>query len=382
MAGTHFHCANNKRHGLQTTAQALQNSCNQSFIQIGQLLGKERFCEYFEAFGLCTATGIDLPAEPKKSEFYTADRMGPVELASCAFGQSSKITPIQMITAVSAIVNGGRLMQPYLVASVTDAEGREVRRTEPTQRRQVISEETSASMRQMMELVVAGGSGKNAYVAGYRVGGKTGTSQKLDSEDEKARIASFIGVAPIDAPRIAVLIALDEPHSFATGGGALAAPVAAQVIEDTLEYLGVEKTYTPEEQQRLETSLPDLTGWKGEAAAARLAEDGLAARLIGAGERVTAQVPAAGSVLPRASTVLLYTEEAQQRMTEVPVLTGQSLAEAQQALAAAGLNLRPEGALAAAGAVAVRQDQPPGQSLPVGSVVQVQFYETEVENDD
>lgn len=382
VAGTHFHCANNKRHGLQTTAQALQNSCNQSFIQIGQLLGKERFCEYFEAFGLCTATGIDLPAEPKKSEFYTADRMGPVELASCAFGQSSKITPIQMITAVSAIVNGGRLMQPYLVARVTDAEGREVRRTEPTQRRQVISEETSASMRQMMELVVAGGSGKNAYVAGYRVGGKTGTSQKLDSEDEKARIASFIGVAPIDAPRIAVLIALDEPHSFATGGGALAAPVAAQVIEDTLEYLGVEKTYTPEEQQRLETSLPDLTGWKGEAAAARLAEDGLVARIIGAGERVTAQVPAAGSVLPRASTVLLYTEEAQQRMTEVPALTGQSLAEARQALAAAGLNLRPEGALDAAGAVAVRQDQPPGQSLPVGSVVQVQFYETEVENDD
>lgn len=383
VAGTHFHCANNKRHGLQTVAQAVQNSCNQSFIQIGQLLGKEAFCQYFEAFGLCAATGIDLPAEPPKSEFYTADRMGPVELASCAFGQSSKITPIQMITAVAAIVNGGRLMQPYIVGSAVDASGREVWKTEPKMRRQVISEETSAQMRQMMELVVADGSGRNAYVAGYRVGGKTGTSQKLDSEDEKARIASFIGVAPIDAPRIAVLIALDEPHSFATGGGALAAPVAAQIIDDTLQYLGVTKTYTPEEQQRLETAVPELTGWKTEAAAAQLAQSGLAVQIEGQGERVLAQTPQAGHVLPRASTVLLYTEEGgRQKTTEVPALAGQSYAEARQSLVSAGLNLAASGALASQDAVAVEQDIPPGESLPMGSVVKVRFYETMVENDD
>lgn len=383
VAGTHFHCANNKRHGAQTTAQAVQNSCNQSFIQIGQLLGKEAFCEYFEAFGLCAATGIDLPAEPKRSEFYTADRMGPVELASCAFGQSSKITPIQVITAVTAIVNGGRLMQPYLVESITDAEGREIWRTEPTLRRQVISEQASAQMRQMMELVVAGGSGRNAYVAGYRVGGKTGTSQKLDSEDDKARIASFVGVAPIDDPRIVVLIALDEPHSFATGGGALAAPVAARVIDDTLQYLGVEKTYTPEEQQRLQTTLPDVAGWKSGAAVTRLAEEGLAARVIGEGERVTMQAPEAGQQLPRASTVLLYTEEGgPQRITEVPALAGQTLDEARQTLAAAGLNLDPQGALGSDAAVAVSQEFEAGQSLPAGSVVRVRFYEVAVENDD
>lgn len=383
VAGTHFHCANNKRHGLQTVAQAVQNSCNQSFIQIGQLLGKEAFCEYFEAFGLCAATGIDLPAEPPKSEFYTADRMGPVELASCAFGQSSKITPIQMITAVAAIVNGGRLMQPYIVESAVDAGGREVWRAGPTLRRQVISEETSAQMREMMELVVAGGSGRNAYVAGYRVGGKTGTSQKLDSEDEKARIASFVGVAPIDAPRIAVLIALDEPHSFATGGGALAAPVAARIIDDTLQYLGVPKTYTPEEQQRLETAVPELTGWKTPAAAARLEEEGLAVQVVGEGERVLSQVPQAGHVLPRASTVLLYTEEGgQQKIAEVPALAGRDYAGARQALAAAGLNLDASGALGSPDAVAVEQDIPPGERLPMGSVVRVRFYEVLVQNDD
>ncbi len=382
VAGIAFHCANHKSHGSQTLAQALQNSCNQSFIQIGQLLGKEAFCDYFAAFGLREATGIDLPAEPKKSEFYTADRMGPVELASCAFGQSNKITPIQMITAVSAVVNGGKLMQPYVVEKITDAEGDLIKQAEPTVKRQVISAETSAQMCQMMESVVLQGGGKNAYVAGYRVGGKSGTSQKLDSEDEKARIASFVGVAPIDAPRVAVLIILDEPHSFSTGGGALSAPVVAQVIEDTLEYYGTARQYTEKEQETLLAQLPDVTGSPAQAAAQRLRENGFAAKVLGAGESVLYQYPQEGETMPRGSTVMLYTEEnLAQEVTVVPSLAGQSAGEAEAVLRRCGLNLRTVGPARSEAAVAVSQSAAPGQTLAQGSLVTVTFCDPTIPPD-
>ncbi len=382
VAGTRFHCANRRRHGTQDVALALKNSCNQSFIQIGQRLGKERFFQYFEAFGLCGATGIDLPAEPKKSEYYTAERMGPVELASCAFGQSSKITPIQVITAVSCIVNGGHLMQPHIVAQITDAQGHIKQKIEPTEKKRVIGEETSSVMCSMMEGVVNGGSGKNAYVAGYRVGGKTGTSQKLDSEDEKARIASFVGVAPADNPRIAVLIALDEPHSFATGGGALAAPVAAQIIEDTLSYYGVPRQYTPEEQETMETSVPKVTELGTQAAIERLAQNGLGGKVQGNGDVVTAQFPQPGETLPRGSTLLLYTGDASQCLTQVPALAGQNAAEARAVLASAGLNLRAEGAPDQPDTVALFQNLEPGCTVPMGSTVKVRFYDPTVVDDE
>ena len=239
VAGTRFHCANHKRHGTQTVAQALENSCNQSFIQIGARLGKEAFCDYFAAFGLREPTGIDLPAEPKKSLYYTANRMGPVELASCAFGQSSKISYLEMAAAVCAVVNGGKLMQPYLVSDILAPDGTVLEHRDPVCKRQVIQPETSAVMREMMEAVVLYGGGRNAQISGYRVGGKSGTSQKLDSADEKARIASFVAVAPIDDPQFLCLVCLDEPHSWTTAGGSLSAPVCAEVLEQTLVYKGV-----------------------------------------------------------------------------------------------------------------------------------------------
>ena len=239
VAGTRFHCANHKRHGTQTVTQALENSCNQSFIQIGARLGKEAFCDYFAAFGLREPTGIDLPAEPKKSLYYTADRMGPVELASCAFGQSSKISYLEMAAAVCAVVNGGKLMQPYLVSDILALDGTVLEHRDPVCKRQVIQPETSAVMREMMEAVVLYGGGRNAQISGYRVGGKSGTSQKLDSADEKARIASFVAVAPIDDPQFLCLVCLDEPHSWTTAGGSLSAPVCAEVLEQTLVYKGV-----------------------------------------------------------------------------------------------------------------------------------------------
>ena len=246
VAGTRFHCANHKRHGTQTVTQALENSCNQSFIQIGARLGKKAFCDYFAAFGLRKPTGVDLPAEPKKSLYYTADRMGPVELASCAFGQSSKISYMEMAAAVCAVVNGGRLMQPYLVSDILNPDGSILQHTEPVCRRQVIKPETSETMREMMEAVVLYGGGRNARIQGYRVGGKSGTSQKLDSADEKARIASFVAVAPIDDPQFLCLVCLDEPHSWTTAGGSLSAPVCAEVLEQTLVYKGVPRAVEQE----------------------------------------------------------------------------------------------------------------------------------------
>lgn len=240
VAGTWFRCANGHIHGVETFAQGLAASCNPCFIQIGARLGKENFCDYFQDFGLREATGIDLPGEIKRSEYYTADRMGPVELASCSFGQSSKVSYLQMLTAVCAVVNGGNLMQPYVVQRITAPDGTVLQQTEPTVKRRVISEETSAIMCKLMEGVVTDGTGTHAAVNGYFVGGKSGTSQKLDSENEGARISSFVAVAPIDEPRLAVLVCLDEPHSWTTSGGTLSGPVCAEVLQKALPYLGIE----------------------------------------------------------------------------------------------------------------------------------------------
>ena len=258
VAGTRFHCANHKRHGAQTVTQALENSCNQSFIQIGARLGKEAFCDYFAAFGLREPTGIDLPAEPKKSLYYTADRMGPVELASCAFGQSSKISYLEMASAVCAVVNGGKLLQPRVVDAILGPEGEVIEALSPVCKRQVLKPETSQIMREMMEAVVLYGGGRNARIAGYRVGGKSGTSQKLDSADEKARIASFVAVAPIDDPRFLCLICLDEPHSWTTAGGSLSAPVCAEVLEQTLVYKGIPRAAVPEQPAPTAETAADL----------------------------------------------------------------------------------------------------------------------------
>lgn len=307
VAGTTFRCANGHVHGSETVAQGLAVSCNPCFIQIGARLGKENFCKYFEAFGLRTATGIDLPGEIKRSEYYTADRMGPVELASCSFGQSSKVSYLQMITAVCAVVNGGKLMQPYVVQTITDADGQVTYQAQPTVKAQVIKEETSAVMRELMEGVVTSGTGKNAAVAGYRVGGKSGTSQKLDSENERARIASFVAVAPIENPQIAVLVCLDEPHSWTTSGGALSGPVCAEVLQKSLPRLGIEPSYNEEEQKKYFTTVPDVTGWRTAAAAQKLAEYSLTADVLGEGERVQSQYPAAGTSVRKNSAIQLDT---------------------------------------------------------------------------
>ena len=227
VSGTIMHCANLSGHGAEDFSLALSNSCNPAFIQIGTKMGAETFFSYFNAFGLTKTTGIDLPGEAQ-SQYYDAEGLGPVQLASCSFGQSNKITPIQMITAVATIANGGNLVQPHLVSKILDADGNLVEDLEPETKRQVISEETSREILDIMQDTKTVG---RAYVQGYRVGGKSGTSQKLDSDDPDARIASFVGVAPCDDPEIAVLVIIDEPQNSVDGqfyGGYLAAPVVVR----------------------------------------------------------------------------------------------------------------------------------------------------------
>jgi len=305
-----------------------------------------------------------------------------VELASCSFGQSSKVSYLQMANAVAAIVNGGNLMRPYLVEEVITAEGKTEEKREPETVRRALQESTSLAMRQMMEEVVLLGGGRNAYVAGYRVGGKSGTSQKLDSPDEKARIGSFVGVAPIDDPQVVVLVCLDEPHSYSALGGTISAPVVAEVLEKTLEYLGVPRQYNAQEQQRLEAALPDVTGKSPAAAAKKLEELGFGAKIMGEGERVLSQYPAAGEQMPRASTVLLYTAEGQEKQTVlVPALEGQSPAQAAAALCRAGLNIKAAGPTQSGAAKAAWQSAPAGASLPAGSLVEVRFFESDPEGD-
>lgn len=272
-------------------------------------------------------------------------------------------------------------MKPYIVKRIEDAEGKLIRENKPTMVRRVLKEETSAAMRKMMEYTVLEGNGKNVHVAGYRIGGKSGTSQKLDSEDEKARIASFVGVAPIDDPQIAVLVCLDEPHSWTTAGGSLSAPVVASVLEDTLEYLGVPKNYTPEEQQRLETTVPDVTGWNAENAAKTLEAVGLGCHTEGSRDKVLRQYPEPGVTLPKRSTVLLYTDDGEMAETAVPAVLGMTLENAANTLRKAGLNLRTKGAAGREGTVVADINAEVGEMLPVGSVVEAKFYEI-IQGDD
>ena len=303
------HVVQSIRDAERNTVQQVQPTVKAQVIrpETSAVMRELNFCDYFAAFGLRAATGIDLPGEIKRSEYYTADRMGPVELASCSFGQSSKVSYLQMLTAVCAVVNGGKLMQPHVVQSIRDAERNTVQQVQPTVKAQVIRPETSAVMRELMEGVVTTGTGKNGAVAGYRVGGKTGTSQKLDSENERARIASFVAVAPIENPKLAVLICLDEPHSWTTSGGALSGPVAAEVLQKSLPRLGIQPSYTEAEQAKYFTTVPDVTGWKAPAAAQKLSEYTLTADVLGQGERVVSQYPRAGTTVRRGSAIQLDT---------------------------------------------------------------------------
>ncbi|MCD7722503.1 MAG: PASTA domain-containing protein [Clostridiales bacterium] len=371
----HYHAG----HGTQTLTQGLENSCNPFFITIGQKLGVHNYFKYFTSFGFTEKTGIDLPGEAS-SQYYEEDEYGIVELSSASFGQTNSVTPIQLCTALCAVANGGTLYQPYLVSEIVDSDGNTVAKTESTAVRNVISEETSETVCSMLESVVENGTGKNAYVAGYSVGGKTGTSTKLGetSENEKDKyIVSFACIAPSDDPEIAMIIICDEPNQD-LGGGAICAPIAASVVEAAMDELGIEPSYTEDELETLSTQTPSLIGESLSSAKETLENAGLTYKVMGSGDTVTRQSPSALSSIPSGGVVVLYTDSTEKETVEVPDFSGYTITEVNKLAASYNLNIEIAGNDTTSSLViAYKQSESAGNEVEVGSVITVTFKSTE-----
>ena len=382
VAGTKIRCWNIGGHGVSNLTEAMIRSCNPAFIKIGQLLGVEKFSKYFEAFGFTEKTGIDLPGEADSLYVKESD-MGIVELSSSAFGQTTKVTPIQMVTAAAAVVNGGKLVTPYVVDKIIDSDGNVVKSAQTVVRRQVISEETSATMRKILEDVVTANGGGNAYMSGYRIGGKSGTSEKIDDYNsgktpELRYVATFCAIVPIDDPEYVMLVVCDEPTSGYIYGSAIAAPVVSAVFKEGLEYMGIYPQYTADELAQQDVTVPWVGGYNSIRAEAQLTAAGLKAEYIGStdGTEVTGQVPSVGTVMPSGSTVMLYMGDiplSDYRMSTVPNVIGMTVEEANKALSEAGLNISITGAATGSEAKAVSQSVNSGLVVYRGSVIEVNF---------
>ena len=373
VADRKIDCANKNGHGAQTFAEGVKNSCNPVFMEVGLAMGADTFMNYFEAFGFTEKTGIELGGE--SSGLYY-DKMGEVDLATSSFGQGFQITPLQMITAVSATINGGERMKPTIVKEISNSSG-VVKTYTPEVVNRVISEKTSEKMREMLEQVVAdpNATGKNAYVKGYRIGGKTGTSEKQPRGSDK-RIASFVGFAPANDPELVCLIMLDEPQTANKYGGTIAAPVCAEIIAESLDYLGVEKQYAEGEEHNKELSVPELRNMSLASAKAKAADVGFTYKVIGNGDTVVDQLPKPREVLSEGSLVLLYTvERDENEMVTVPDLKGCSVNDARYILNNAGLNFEISGAghSEAGNAYANSQTFAPQSKVLPGTVVGVKF---------
>ncbi|WP_279237096.1 PASTA domain-containing penicillin-binding protein [Alkaliphilus serpentinus] len=365
-------------HGDQTLTQAVQNSCNVVFVQLGEKLGKDTFYSYLDAFGFNSTTGIDLPGE-RKSIMYSLPQVGPVELATMSFGQSISITPIQLISAVSAIVNDGILMKPRIVKELVDNEGNVVHRFEEQMVRQVISEKTSQEMREIMQSVIVEGSGKAAYIPGYAVGGKTGTAQKvIDGKyADGYYVSSFIGVAPMDDPKLAVLIIVDEPNGLSHFGSITAAPVAKEILEESLRYLEVKPKYTEEEAQQLvkaEITIPEVRQMTVTEGTKTLKDHKLqyeieAQQEMGPNTIIVDMFPKPGARVPENSSVMLYArEKGEVGKVLVPDLTGKTIGDANKLLNALGLRLKITG-----NGVATSQYPEANSEVPLGTIISVEF---------
>ena len=378
-------------HGAETTAEALQNSCNIAFAHIGLKTGGDTLYDYCRAFGLMEKTGIDLPGEAS-GLFHSRERLadnanyGTSYLISTSFGQTVKPTPIQLVRAIAAVVNGGYLLEPHVVSEVVDNDGNVVQKNSRTVVRQVISEETSKTMCQLIESVVTEGTAKNAQVVGYRIGGKTGTAEKTDQRDENGnltrdKIVSFVGIAPMDDPKYVVLVALDTPSSssgYYISGGQMGAPTVAAIFEDILPYLGVEGEYSAEDMSRVAVRMPNVVGLTEEEANKRLEENYLNYRIIGDGDKIVSQIPAHGRELPGNSTVLLYTDDSMPTdQVTVPNLAGLTVAQANQALADCGLYMQAKGVDSSASyVIAAQQDIDSGVQVARGTMIVVTFIDT------
>ena len=367
-------CANKSGHGAQTFVEGVRNSCNPVFMELGARLGYEKFMEYFTSFGLTEKTNVELVGEA--SSIYYHNKMSEVDIATSSFGQGFQITPIQLITAVSAVINGGERMKPQIVKEIRNSGGVQ-KSYQPEVINRVISEETSKQMREILESVVAlpTATGKNAYVKGCRIGGKTGTSEK-GNRDEGKRIASFIGFAPANDPEIVCLIMLDEPQVDNKYGGTIAAPLAGEILEDVLNYLGIEKQYTEDEIPDVRAEVPDVRELEIEAARNAVSDKNFYVKVVGSGDSVVSQLPKPGVMLGEKSTVILYTEAQDKTNTvTVPDLSGMSVSDARYTLELRGLNFEIVGAGhgEVSGAYAVRQSVDAGESVMPATVIGVEF---------
>ena len=370
-----YHCAGKKSHGVQNLAEALRNSCNIYFIQLGQRLGSSVFYDYFDAFGFTERTGVDLPNETGMMKYYTKNQLGEVQLASSAFGQAMAVTPLQVCTAISAAVNGGYLVTPHVVDKITDQNGNVVEEVGANVRRQVISESASETIRQIMEFEVGDGTqggGGNAYVAGYRIGGKSGTSEQLNmdrrADGDYKKVASFAAVLPANDPEILVYVMLDDPNNARTDySSILAAPVVGNIISEIAPYLGIATDGV--DRSGTAVKVPNLTGKEWSNAQVQLNIKGLKHQLAESesdqtAALVTYQYPRAGAEVPYGTTVYLYTDTYEGKHAEVPDVTGKSADFARQMLNAAGLNCTVEGS-----GTVQSQSEAPGSSVQRGTIV-------------
>lgn len=373
-----YHCAGRKSHGAQNMAQALRNSCNIYFIQLGQRLGPQAFYDYFDAFGFTERTGVDLPSETGFMQYYTAKGLGEVQLASSSFGQAMAITPLQMCTALSAAVNGGYLVTPHVVDKITDQNGNVIQEIGANVRRQVISESASQAVRYIMEHEVGDGTltggGSNAYVAGYRIGGKSGTSEQLNmdrrADGDYKKVASFAAVLPAEDPEILVYVMLDDPNNARTDySSVLAAPVVGNIISEIAPYLGIHTDGV--DRSGTMVKVPNLISKEWSNAQVSLNIKGLSHQLMESetdqtAALVTYQYPRAGTEVAYGTTVYLYTDTYEGSRTQVPDVSGKSADFARQMLAAAGLNCVAEGS-----GTVQSQSVPAGESVQRGTIVTI-----------
>ena len=380
ISGYTIHCSNKNGHGLQTLVQSVGNSCNPAFINYGLRIGSEKFYEYMRSFGLMNTTGIDLGGEAV-GVFAADSSFTQLDLACYAFGQNFTVTPLALISAQAACVNGGYLHTPYLVERITDSNGNVTYRHDDTPVRQVISEQTSATVRECLEYVVASGTGKNGQVAGYRIGGKTGTADKGQTGDV---VVSFLCFAPADDPQVIMLITMDTP-SRATGtyvsGGNMVAPTASTVMAEILPYLGVEPSYSAEELLGMDTTVPNVIGMSVEEAKAKLKDRALSYKIVGDGETITDQTPAGGAIIPGKSSVILYVgEEKSTDKCVVPHLIGKTPSEANTTATAAGLLIRFSGTTGSESSSVrvLSQSIDEGTEVEAGTVITVQLGDTSV----
>lgn len=380
VEGETIHCSNISGHGTQNFVEVISNSCNPAFIQIGQMLGAGKFRQYYQGFGFSDKTGIDLPGEAEDS-FWKEGKMGGVDLAVASFGQNFSITPIQMITACAAVSNGGYVVQPHVVSKITDSKGNVIKTVDKKVKRQVISDDTSKKMNEYLEYNTERQGAAAGYISGYKVAGKTGTTEKrgvtkFESSFSEDYISSFCGYAPADDPQIAMLVFFDTPDGDAYYGSQVSSPVFINIMSEVLPYLDVKTSYTDEELGYVDASAGDYTGVSVDEAKTAVEADGFTATVKGNGSTVISQIPTVSSGLQKGGSIVLYTDsDSQSETVSVPSLIGLSPDEVNDVASAYGLNVSFSGATTSSG-TSSSQNVEAGTSVSPGTVITVSFADS------